>query len=223
MLAAAHIWYVLGSACAILAAAVVVGQAMERRRRRQIREKIVGEGGQVVVIKFTTIPSFGNVVHYIGRQGELREAVWPRGAADRIRDRPFQVLLRERYERSRLRHISDSEPDLLPSLMLAAEYSRLPGFDAYKALMRDLAGGLAEVASIEESPADEKGRWRFAPMLQCLEAASISSKESASQILELVVDGRRIDVNWTVEGVAPHRLLVIKTVAREGDEYGGAD
>jgi hypothetical protein len=97
-------------------------------------------------------------------------------------------------------------------LVLTGELSKLPGFEAYKAIVRELAMGLAESVSIHESPSDATSPRRFAPVLQCLEAASISSAAGSGRTLKLVADKINIDVRWSLEGEPPNRLLTLMAI-----------
>src|SRR5207247_3383110 len=96
-----------------------------------------------------------------------------------------------------------------------AAYSRLPGYDETRSLVRALATGIDPV-TIEESASDGQANWRFAPVLQCLQAMRIGSEGSADQIRDLVVDRtNHIDVRWSLQGESPHRALVV-TADRTG-------
>jgi hypothetical protein len=196
--------YVIIFLCTVIAALVAIGQLLQRRRCRQIDDIIAALGGQVVSIRYTAMPCIRNIVEYIGPQGELRQAWLARGETQLRDDRPFQVALRDQYRNSTV--------DLLAALRLAAQYHRLPGFEEYKSLLRDLAAGTLESATIQEAPGDGQPRWRFAPMLQCIEAMSIGSKTLSDQTLRLKVDGGNVDVHWSIQGTIPNRSLLVRAI-----------
>lgn len=190
--------------CAVVATLAVVGQLLERRRRRRIVEMIAASGGKFVKTKFTSIPSFRHVVDYIGPDGELRRASLLRGANSLSEDQPFQLVLKEQYQKSKF--------DQLAALKLTAQYSQLPGFDEYKALLRELAAGSKESVTIEETPSSAQAKWGFAPVLQCIETMSITSDANSEHLLDLVVDGKNLNVLWSIKGESPHRLLKVTAV-----------
>jgi hypothetical protein len=189
--------------CGLLAALITAGVLLHRRRLRRINEMVAAVGGKVVRIGFTG-PPLRDLVDYVGPQGELRRAFLSRRAAGLSDDQPFQCVLREDYENSR--------SDLLRTITLAAKQSLLPGRDEYLALALELAAGSIESATVEETPSVPKPRWRFALVLQCFEAADIVAERSSEHILDLVVNGTPVDLHWSVQGVAPHRLLVVRRV-----------
>ena len=193
----------ISGAVILIVALVGTVELATRRRHRRIAAGFAARGIKVVAVRFTTIPSMRDVVEYISPEGELRQASILRGAADLFKDVPFQVVLKERYEQEK--------SELIRVVKLAAAYSRLPGFDDYKSLVRELAA-CAGTVTIEESASSKAGGRRFAPMLQCLETMSIGSKNT-DRLLELTVDGTRIDVGWSVRDEPPKRQLVV-TAAR---------
>jgi hypothetical protein len=204
-------WYYGGQVyvliCIIVAPALLLvgGLLVELRRRRLISKTIVEAGGRVVAFRMTAFPVDRTIVEYISSQGELRQASMIRGQTQLQNDRTFECALRDQYQ--------NTKSDLMAAVQLASQFSRLPGLDAWNLLARELASGTLKSATIEESAGDGQARWRFAPTLQCLEAMSIGSKAPSSKVLELTVDGRQLDVQWSVEGAAPHRSLTVTTVA----------
>lgn len=188
----------------IVAMTGAAGVLKLRRRRRRIEQTIAARGGRVVFVKWGSRGgSLREVVRYLGPQGELREALVAANAATLTQDRPFQDVLREKYERY--------ESDMLAKLMLASECARLPGAEVFKAIVRELAADPNESMSVQESPADAAKQPNFAPLLQRVEAASITSK--SDNILELVADGKTLDVRWSLQGEAPHRTLTLTALA----------
>lgn len=196
--------YVVLIMIAVVATFFGVGTLVHRRRHRRIREMIAAMGGEVVAMVFTPFPSAGTRVDYIGPQGELRRAVVLNGRTEFCEDRPFELVLSEKYKRD--------PSEMLSAVMLAASYSKLPGYEDYKALILELAAGPAESVTIDEAASDASAERRFAPMVQCFEAVSIGSKSAAKHLLNLVVDGKNLDVEWSVQGLAPNRSFVVKAV-----------
>jgi|SRR5690349_4662449 len=202
--------YIVLIICGLYVVLIATAVLLRRRRRRRLTAMVEARGGKVVKIGFSPTPhALRDFVDYVGPQGELRRAFRWQRASDLSDDQPFQHVLREKYENSR----SDS---LLRAVELAAAQSRLPGFDEYQALARELAAGSIESVTVEESPSDSAPKWRFAPVVQCLEAANIASDRRSEQVLDLVVGGKNVELHWSVQGIAPHRVLVVARVPRRG-------
>lgn len=153
--------YVILIMVAVVATLFGVGTLVHRRRHRRIREMIAAMGGEVVAIGYSPFPSAGTLVDYIGPQGELRRAVMLNGQTELREDRPFELVMREKYER-------DSS-EMLSALMLAASYSKLPGYQDYKALILEVTAEPKESVTINEAASDASAERRFAPMVQCFE------------------------------------------------------
>jgi hypothetical protein len=189
---------VLGVIGGIFAVLLAIGALLNRRTRQRVRDTIAQMGGTVVAVQ----PGLPWRVRYVGPEGDLRQAtVQPRGKFKLIEDRPYQDVLRERYESSR--------DTMLRELILAAEYSKLPGHGDYIAAVRELVDGGRSTVTIEES-ADHGVRARLAPILQCLEAVGINCKSADGQPLELNAFGKSIKLRWSVTGIAPSRRLMLK-------------
>jgi hypothetical protein len=198
--------YFIVTICTVIATLIAVGRVIERRRRRQINRIVAGIGGRVVAIRGYSTPTT-RIVDYIRPQGELRRASLRSGETRLSDDRQFQLVLRDQYQ--------DSRSEALASLRLAAQYSKLPGFQEYQSLVRRLAAGSLPSATIHELPGDGQEEWKFAPILQCIEAVSIGSIALPTQTLELRVDGNKFKMRWSVEGTVPRRSLVVKVTRPE--------
>jgi hypothetical protein len=186
---------------------VIVGQLIQRRRHRRMAAEIVSYGGKVVAFKSVVKDqTFRNVIDYIGPDGELRRAELLYGAKRLSNNRPYQQVLKEQFETSR-------GNQMLRGLRLAAACFDLPGNAEYISMIRELATGSVGSVIVEESPANHDAGRRFAPILQCLEAAGIADEPNAGQDLALVVDGKiNVVVRWSATGETPRRRLIVTVV-----------
>jgi hypothetical protein len=179
----------------LIAVCIVVAE----RTRNRIKELILERGGKIVGVTIFFVSPTQRTVRYIAAAGELRQATisTKRGGVSVVDDRPYQLVLRDEADSGLM----------LDELLLAAECMELPGYAAYAEIIRSLAQGKTQSVELYEQEQTEGYQPRFAPILQCLEAASIFSNNDGC--LELTSDGQAVTVWWQVEGQPPQRLLQI--------------
>ena len=198
--------YILLSIVGIMAAIAIVAVVRERRRRRRIAALIRRRGGRIIDFGLPLPPEWQRTVRFIGSEGDLRQVVIPMKDDIDLHDlhdeRPEELVLRDEFERG----------GMLDRLVVVARCKELPGHAAYEKIMRSLAQGEVDRVLVREQDPSADAQARFAPVLQCLEAASLG--EERRNRFELVVDGQAVDVQWHVEGDPPERVLHLRAEPR---------
>ncbi len=196
-----------------LAAFVTFVIAVERRRHQRLTAILEARGLKVVKYAYHR-DAKRRVVDYISPEGDLRQATVHLKTGELRNERPFVEVLKEQFQDPK------TSPDMR-HMILALGQSKLPGQNEYhsiaKSLLSNAAAGPA-AARIEESSTNATEQRRFVQLLQCFEAGRISSTNEASDVIELYVGHKRLDLQWTVEGVAPNRVLVVRGTVGTGPD-----
>jgi hypothetical protein len=148
------------------------------------------------------------VVDYISERGDLRQAQISFAKRKLVLqcDQAYEEVLREEYDRQP--GGKDARIDLRTLKLLACQ-SKLPGFAARNRLIKEAAAGRAPAVLVKETAADVPPAERFAAILQALRVMEIGQPAADPHVLDLLVDGKRTSIVWTVTGEPPDRLLVI--------------
>ena len=204
---------VIASICLVVTA---LGLFWGHRRRQQVMAMIADRGGEYISWGLSGPGARLIDVKYIAADGDLRLAgVSFKGGLHIVTDRPYQTEMKEKLERA---------SSTMDKLVLIVACMRLPGYEAFLQMVRELAQGSTNCVVVKEDAAPARTGWRFAPILQCIECHHILPhieppdapptqtaplKAASERVLEMEAYGRRTDISWEVKGDRPHRSLLL--------------
>jgi len=196
-------------AAELIVLVILTAYWVERRLERRITGLIQPQGGKLVAVSIH-LKQHGRRVRsmrsarYIAITGEMRAATYelkPWLKLALIDDQPYQVVLRENYNESRR--------EMLDKLVLIGEQQKLPGREAFHQIVLELARDPDKAVLLNESDLTTSSRWRFAPILQFLECSDILDDDAVPRMVEMVMNGKPVNVHWNVDGEAPNRTLTL--------------
>jgi hypothetical protein len=186
----------------ILAVAVffAIAIALDRRKRRQIRDYIEPTGAKVRSIEPTIKRRAEYYVDFESRKGDLRRATvqvrW--GKVNIVEDLPYHHCVKRPAPIK-----PDSPPEILiDQLEWAANLGVYPGNKEYKQILLDLSADPHEMRIPET---DE----RFARLLQSVEVRLGAENQYRGRAIDMVINNKPFKVTWRTEGTEPHRTLFI--------------
>jgi hypothetical protein len=186
----------------ILAVAVffAIAIALDRRKRRQIRDYIEPTGAMVRSIKPTIKRRAEYYVVFESRKGDVRRAIaqvrW--GRVNIVEDLPYHHCVKRPPS---MEPGSSREVDI-DLLEWVASLGIYPGHKELNQIMLNLSDGPHEI-TIPET--DE----RFARLLQAIEVQLGTERDSKGGILDLVINKKPFKATWRIDGAEPHRTLFI--------------